>query len=247
MKRPVFFILLFGHATGVQAQLPVVDVAVLAETIATVAELRQQVDLLLKEVALSTEIKESTQTHLKRYERALAKRGLIPTVALESYVQRIEQAHRTVGNMTWESPDALQQVFPMYQDPPDPLTAQRAAQEQTMATLQGTLASLQVHSHSMDQAHQELEQMKVEITQAREPQQIRDVQANLQVLHARELLLTRQAFMTLVNLETVRAADAVSQNAQQHMRYDAFIGDATWLQAPARYDVQRFLKRKESP
>ena len=61
---------------------------------------------------------------------------------------------------------------------------------------------------------------------------MRDVQANLQVVHARELLLTRQAFMTLVNLEAVRAAEAVSQKAQESMRYDAFVGSAEWLGDP---------------
>ena len=138
-------------ATGSRAQLPVVDVAVLAETIATVAELRQQVDLLLKEVALSTEIKQNTKTHLHRYERALSKRGLIPMEGLGTYVRKIRQAHETAHGMTWENPEVFRRTFLMYQNPPDPLAAQKAAHEQTMSTLQGTLASLQVHNHSVDQ------------------------------------------------------------------------------------------------
>ena len=247
MNRLLFFILLIGSATETRAQLPVVDVAVLAETIATVAELQRQVDLLLKEVALSTEIKQNTQTHLKRYERALAKRGLIPTEPLDSYVHRMRQAHQAYGSMIWETPDILPQVFPMYQDIPDPRAARRATHGQTMATLQGTLASLHVHSQSIDQAHRELEQMKMEIVQAKEPQQIRDVQANLQVVQTRELLLTRQAFMALVNLEAIRAADAVSRDAQQRMSYDALVGEATWLQPLTHYDVSRFLKRPDGP
>ena len=247
MKRLLLLILLIGSATGGRAQLPVVDVAVLAETIATVAELRQQVDLLLKEVALSTEIKQNTKTHLHRYERALSKRGLIPTEALGTYVRKIRRAHETAHGMTWENPEVFRRTFLMYQNPPDPLAAQKAAHEQTMATLQGTLASLQIHNHSVDQAHEELEHLKQEIIHAKEPQEMRDVQANLQVVHARELLLTRQVFMTLVNLEAVRAAEGVSQKAQERMRYDAFVGSAEWLGDPTRYDVKRFLKMPETP
>ena len=135
----------------------------------------------------------------------------------------------------------------MYQNPPDPLGAQQSAHEQTMATLQSTLASLQIHDSSVDQAHAELERMKTEILHAKEPQQMRDVQANLQIVHARELLLARQALMTLTNMEAVRAADAVSQQAQQRMRYNAFVGNPQWLGNPARYDVQRFLNMPGKP
>lgn len=242
MKRFLFALLFCWMAVPVRAQLPVIDVAVLAEAVATVAELRRQVDLLLKEVTLSTEIKQNTGSHLLRYERALTKRGLIPTQVLRTYVDQIRAAHNGSGGVTWDALDVFQDAFPMYQNPPDPLAAQRLAQEQTMATLRGTLASLQVHSSSMDQAHDELERLKKEIVLAVEPQQIRDVQANLQVVHARELLLTRQALMTLVNLEAVRAGEAVSQKAQGQMRYDALIGDPRWLGDPSQYDVKTFLK-----
>ncbi len=247
MKRLLLFFLLIGSATGSRAQLPVVDVAVLTETITTVAELRRQVNLLLKEVAISTEIKQNTQTHLHRYERALSKRGLIPTEALGTYVRKIRQAHETTHSMTWENPEVFRRTFLMYQNPPDPLVAQKTTHEQTMATLQGTLASLRVHHHSVDQAHGELEHLKQEIIHAKEPQEIRDVQANLQVVHARELLLTRQAFMSLVNLEAVRAAEVVSQKAQEQMRYDTFVGSTEWLGNPSRYDVKRFLKMPQTP
>ncbi len=247
MKRLLLLILLIGGATGSRAQLPVVDVAVLAETVTTVAELRRQVDLLLKEVALSSEIKQNTQTHLHRYERALSKRGLIPTEPLGTYLQRLQRAYKTAGGVTWNHSEGFRRTFPMYQDPPDPLAARRAAHEQTMSTLQGTLASLQVHDNAAHHAHKELEHLKQEIVHAKEPQQMRDVQTNLQVVHARELLLTRQAFMMLVNLEAVRAADAVSRKAQQQMRYDALVGNSAWLGDPARYSVKHFLKMPGTP
>lgn len=247
MKHLLLLIPLLGSMTEARAQLPVVDVAVLAETVTTVTELRRQVSLLIKEIALSTEIKQNTQTHLNRYERALSKRGIIPSEALGTYLQRINGAYKAAGGMTWKDAEALRGIFLMYQDPPDPLAARKAAHEHTMATLQGTLASLQVHSNSVHQAHEELEHLKQEIVLAKEPQQMRDVQANLQVVHARELLLTRQVFMTLVNLESIRVADVVSEKAQQRMRYDAFVGNTEWLGDPARYDVNRFLKMPDTP
>ena len=242
MKRTLLLILMVGCSIGARAQIPVVDVAVLAETITTVAELRRQVNLLLKEVALSEEIKQNAVTHLDRYERALSKRGLIPSEALETYVRKIEEVYQAAGGLHWNGSDAFRRTFPMYQDPPDPLMTQQTTHERIMTTLEATLASLGVHSSSIHQAQEELERMKTEIVHAREPQQMRDVQANLQIVHTRELLLTRQALMTLTNLEAVRAADAVSQQAQRRMRYNAFIGDAEWLGNPTHYDVQRFLK-----
>ncbi len=242
MKRILFLILLTAGATVTRAQVPVVDVAVLAETIATVAELRRQVSLLLEEVALSKEIKENAQSHLRRYQQSFLKRGLIPSEELGAYINQIHKSQQTQGAITWEEPDVFQGIFPMYQHPVDPLAAQRDAHEQTMATFQGTLASLKVHNHSVHQAQDELEQMKMEITRAKEPQQMRDVQANLQIMHTRELLLTRHALMTLMNLQAVHAAEEVSQKAQARMRYDAFVGEDRWSGDPSQYDVHRFLK-----
>ena len=135
----------------------------------------------------------------------------------------------------------------MYRDSPNPLQSQREADEKTMATMQGTLASLQSHSTSLAQAHEELEHFKTEIQRGKEPQQMRDVQANLQIVHARELLLNRQAIMTLTNMEAVHAADAVSQKAQERMRYDAFVGGSEWLGNPRQYRIDRFLKMPNYP
>jgi len=247
MKRILLLVLILGCVGSARAQIPVVDVAVLTETITTVAELRRQVNLLLKEVALSTEIKQNTQTHLRRYERALLKRGLIPSEALGTYVRNIGKAYQNTGSLTWENLDALRETFLMYQNPANPMDAQQSIQEQIMSTLQGTLASLQVHSNSIYRAHDELEHLKIELVQAKEPQQMRDVQANAQIMHTRELLLTRQALMSLINLEAVRAADVVSQKAQQRMRYDTFVGDVQWLGNPARYDVKHFLRMPDTP
>ena len=247
MQRFLFLILLLGCVTSTRAQVPVVDVAALAEAVTTVAELRRQVGLLLEEIALSTEIKQDTRSHLQRYHQALSKRGIIPTRELHRYLRELKRAQQVEGAITWEDPEQFRRIFPMYQDPPDPIAAQRTAHEQTMATLQSILASLQVHSYSIDQAQEELKHMKSEIHLAKEPQQMRDVQANLQILHARELLLTRQALMGMMNIEVIRAADVISQKAQERMRYDAFVGNTKWLGDPTRYDVNHFLRMPGMP
>lgn len=247
MKKYLLFLLVVASATAARAQIPVVDVAGLAQAAATVIELRNQVNLLLKEVALAEEIRHNAEHHLRRYERALAKRGIIPSKSLGTQVDRIQQAHQVPGSITWGNPGALEEAFLMYRDSPNPLQSQRDADEQTMATMQGTLASLQSHSASLAQAHEELEHFKTEIQRGKEPQQMRDVQANLQIVHARELLLNRQALMTLTNMEAVRAADAVSQKAQERMRYDAFVGGTEWLGNPKQYRIDRFLKMPNYP
>lgn len=247
MKRYMLFLLVVVSATAARAQIPVIDVAALAQAAATVIEFRNQVDLLLKEVALAEEIRHNAEHHLRRYERALAKRGIIPSRSLGAQVDHIRQAHQVPGSITWSNPGALEDAFLMYRDAPNPLQSQREADEQTMATMQGTLASLQSHSASLAQAHEELEHFKTEIQRGKEPQQMRDVQANLQIVHARELLLNRQATMTLTNMEAVRAADAVSQKAQERVRYDAFVGGTEWLGNPTQYRIDRFLKMPNYP
>ena len=116
------------------------------------------------------------------------------------------------------------------------------AATRTMATMEGVLEALSVHSNSLVQVNDELEQFKTEIDASEEPRQIMDVQASLQVLEAREMVLTRQALMTLANLEAVRTAEAVSRRAQAQARYEAFIGGTEWLGDVKRYRVNQFLR-----
>jgi len=242
MKRIFALTFFFVSVATSHAQIPVVDVANLTETISSLAELRHQVRILLKEVSLSTEIKENTQFHLNRYERALTKRGVIPTQSLGKYLNKIKQAHHSTGGALWENLDIMREMFPMYKNPTDPVVVRQHSLEKTMSTLEGVFSALQVHNTSVDQGHDELVHMKGEIIQAIEPQQMRDVQANLQIVHARELLLTRQAIATLTNLEALRTADEVSQKAQHQMRYMEFVGNTHWVGNPERYDVKRFLR-----
>ncbi len=242
MKRLLILSLLFTSTAISRAQIPVVDVANLAETVASLAELRHQVRIMLKDISLSTEIKENTQSHLNIYKRALTKRGIIPTESLGHYLDKIDQAHQSVGGVLWENPKIIREVFPMYVNPTDPLADRQNSLEKTMSTLEGIFSSLKIHVTSMHQSNREIEHIKGEIVQAKEPQQIRDVQANLQIVHARELLLTRQAITTLANLEAIQAADEVSQRAQNQMRYMEFVGNSQWVGNPNRYDVERFLR-----
>ena len=114
MKRILLLFLIAGYTMDIRAQIPVVDVAALTEAIATVTELRRQVDLILREIALSTEIRQNTQDHLDRYERALSKRGIIPSEALGTYVRRIRQAHQASGGVNWENSVLSQLVWLCY-------------------------------------------------------------------------------------------------------------------------------------
>ena len=246
MKRILFFILFLAASTNTHAQIPVVDVASLTEAVASLAELRNQVQLLLKEVSLSTQIQKNTQSHLSRYQRALSKRGLIPSETVGSYLDMIQHEQQNAGGMVPGNPNGLQVTFPMYVDVQDPLAAHQTKLETTMSTLEGILRSSDVHQNSVNRAHGELESFKLEIVRATEPQQMRDVQANLQILHARELLLTRQALTTLTRLETIRAAGQISQNAQEQMRYQSFVGDDQWVDHWPRYDIKRFLTMPEA-
>jgi len=242
MKPILLFILFLSGVTHAHAQIPVVDVASLTEAVASLAELRNQVRLLLKEVSLSTQIQKNTQSHLSRYERALSKRGLIPSEPLGNVLDMIKQERQEAGGMVSDDPNRLRKAFPMYVDMPDPLRFHQHQLETTMSTLEGILRTSDVHQSSVHRAHGEIDHFKGEIVRATEPQQMRDVHANLQILHARELLLTRQALTTLIHLETIQAADEVSQNAQEQMRYQSFVGDDQWVGHSTHYTVKRFLR-----
>ncbi|MCY4172123.1 MAG: hypothetical protein OXE59_08815 [Bacteroidetes bacterium] len=242
MKRSFILILLLASASISRAQIPVLDIANLAETVASLAELRHQVRILLKEVSLSTEIKENTESHLHRYERALTKRGAIPMKSLGHYIDQITRAHQSSEGFLWNNPQNIRERFPMYVTPPDPVASHQISLEQKMSTLESVFSTLQIHDQSVIHGHSEIERMKGEINQAKEPQQMRDVQANIQVMHARELLLTRQAISTLANLQAMQAADEVSQKAQNQMRYMEFVGHSQWVGHSSQYDVRQFLK-----
>ena len=90
--------------------------------------------------------------------------------------------------------------------------------------------------------HHELEGFKEEIVASPEPQQMRDVQANLQILETRETLMTRQVLMMLANLEAVRAASELNRRAQEEMLYSVFVGETDWVGGESRHQVRKFLR-----
>ena len=242
MKRLLIVLLLVGASTASYAQLPVIDVAGLARAVASLAELREQVRLLMEEVELMRSLHTDTQTHLRRYEQSLKKRGLVGSAPLGGLLRDINDAQHTPDAVTYADPGRLREIYLLFDEPPNPLEMQRTVAGRTMATLEGTLGALARHNQSLVQTHAELERFKTEIASSLEPQEMRDVQASLQVMHARESALTRQALMALVNLEAVRAAEAVSQKAQAEVRYNTFLGGSDWLRDPTRYQIDRFLR-----
>ncbi len=242
MKRLLIALLLMGGSTTARAQLPVIDAAGLAQAVATLTELRAQVRLIMEEVELIRSVQRDTQAHLRRYEQSLKKRGLVASAPLGSLLRGIDDVQNVSGAVTYATPEALRETYLLYEEPPDPLEAQRVTASRTLATMEGVLEALARHNQNLMQAHAELERFKTEIASSLEPQETRDVQASLQVVSVREALLTRQALMTLANLEAVRAAEVVSQKAQAEVRYHTLLGESAWLGDPARYRVDRFLR-----
>ena len=242
MKQVFFAIWVLAAVQTAKAQIPVIDAASLSEAIAATVQLRQQVKLLMKEVELARQLKENAMAHLRRYEQSLRPRGAVHSEPLINVLARIEASQFGQEAITYDEPAKLRDTYHLYNEPVNPVATQRTASTRTMATLEGVLNGLAVHNRSLTDANHELEGFKVEIDQSKEPRQIMDVQASLQVVEAREQMLTRQALMTLANLEAIRTAEEISRRAQEQARYEAFIGGTAWLGSPQQYRIDRFLR-----
>jgi len=223
-----------------RAQVPVIDATAIAKAIATLAEIKKQVRLMTDNLATAREIHVATATHQRRYAQALTKRGVVPSRSLNSSIAELEGALGSA--LGYVNPQELARTYNLYEMPPDPLTHDRTVTTRTMGTVSRTIEALSVHGQQLRQAHEELERFKREIARNPEPQQMQDVQASLQVLEAREVMLTRQALITLANMEAIRAAQALEEKAQRKAAYDTFIGNTDWLGEPKRYKVRSFLR-----
>lgn len=251
MKK-ILVLLCLTLTTSASAQLPVIDVANVAQTIAAVARLGTQVRIMLDDLAVTRNIEHGTQSinrttrgHFDRYQRALTKRGVVPSMALEEILHGVEQGLKGPDAISYADPglqETLESAWIGYAQAEDPLAYEQAVSERQIGTMEGALRSLAAHGWQLHESHRELERFKQEIASNLEPQQMRDVQASLQVLGAREAMLTRQAIMTLANLDAVRAATAANQRAQERMVYTRFIGNTDWLGNPAQYRMDRFLR-----
>ena len=239
MKYTLIIACLFA-VSGARAQLPVVDAAAIAKAVAMLAELQEQVRLLTDNLAVTREIHAISSNHLQRYRRALTKRGVVESLPLQRMVDEVEAA--LAGALSYMKPDEISDVYILHAMPEDPLRYDRNVSTQSMNTVSHTMRALGAHAAQIEHSHRELERFKREIAANPEPQQMMDVQASLQVLASREALLTRQALMTLINLETIRAAEALDEKAQRRTVYNSFVGQVNWLGDPRQYQVKRFLR-----
>ncbi len=247
MKK-LLLIILFSYSTGAFAQLPVIDVASLAQAIATVTELRQQAGLMAETLGLTRAIRRSTEEterltdrHLRRFEASLTRRGLVSTTPLAELTRPISEALAADQMLSYVAMPAAKTPFIGHARAADPLAHGRSVTERSLATMEGALEALAVQGRQLERSHAELERFKREIAQAAEPQQLRDVKASLEVLRAREQLMTRQSLVLLANLEAVRAAAALDREAQARTQYETFVGGADWAQS-ARRPRRPFLR-----
>ncbi len=223
-----------------RAQIPVIDVASIAKAVAQLAELREQVRLLSEALTVTRALRNVAQNHLGRYERALTKRGVVPTEPMETASADAEAAMD--GTLSFLAPEELARLYRMYDIPTDPLAHDRAVTARSMHTVTGTVDGLAAHRQQILRAQDELDRFKEEITNNPEPQQMRDVQASLQVLTAREALLTRQTLMMLTNMEAVRAAQELNDRAQRRAVFELFVGQTDWLGDQSQYEFRSFLR-----
>ncbi len=240
--------------TTASAQVPVIDAANIAQAVVILAEVQQQVQTLADQLSVSREIrfntnniKITTRDHYNRYIRALTKRGVVPVTRLMELLEAVDEKlqrgrWRPITYATPGIAGELPHLYLAHERPDDPLAYQQMLVERGLGTVEGTLLSLAEHREQLQTSHEELERFKQEIASNPEPQQMRDVQANLQAFAAREMLMTRQALMTLTNLEAVRAAHELNQEAQERVLYDVLVGGDDWLGDPAQYRVGDFMR-----
>ncbi len=248
------FLLCLAFSAGARAQVPVIDAANVAQAAAILAQAQQQVQTLRNQLgvmqdihSVTTDIKQTTRRHYDRYLQALTKRGVIPVAGLLELLTAVdEELHRGRWRpITFATPGIAGELPGLYlahERPDDPFVYQQMLVERGIGTVEGTLLSLAEHRRQLQASDEELEHFKAEIASNPEPQQMRDVQANLQAFAAREVLMTRQALMTLSNLEAVSAAHRLNREAQERVLYDVLIGGGDWLGDPARYRARDFLR-----
>ncbi len=226
--------------TPARAQLPVIDATAISKAVAALVELRKQVRLLTEDLAIAKQVRDVAASHYSRYARALTKRGVVATLPLGRITDELEDA--LAGALSYKKPDDLDALFALYEMPADPLAYDSTVTVRAMNTVSHTMQALSVHGQHLRHTHDELERFKHEIASNPEPQQMLDVQASLQVLVAREALMTRQALMTLTNMDAIRAAQALNEQAQHRALYDTFVGYTNWLGDPRQYSVKSFLR-----
>ena len=237
MKKLLTILVLLPSAAA-SAQLPVIDAAGLAQAAATVSELRQQVRLIAQAMSLTRDIRRSareterfTGQHLRRFEAALTKRGVVPTTPLSDMTRPVHAALRARDVLSYAALPDLERVYLGHEHAQDPLAHARAVTGRSLRTMEAALQALAEHGRQIEDSHHELERFKQEIATAAEPQQMRDVQASLQVLNAREQLMTRQALVMLANLDAVKAAAELDRQAQARAQYEAFVGGTGWARS----------------
>ena len=239
--RKLFLIVLFPVSTGAFAQLPVIDAASLAQAIATVSELRQQAGLLAETLNLTRALRRSAEEterlsgrHLRRFEASLARRGLVPSAPLDDLMLPVGEALAEDPMLSYVALSEHETPFLGYARAQDPLAHSRSVTERGLATMEGALDALVLQGRQLERSHSELERFKHEITRADQPQQLRDVEASLQVLRAREQLMMRQSLMLLANLEAVRTAAALDRQAQARTQFETLIGGTDWAHGAPR-------------
>ena len=254
MRILPFFFLCLTFCTRVSAQVPVIDAANIAQAAAILIEAQQQVETLRNQLGVvrdihtvTSSIKVTTRDHYNRYIQALTKRGVVPVTSLLELVEAVDQELRK-GRwhpITFATPGIageLPHLYLAHERPGDPFQYQRMLVERGLGTVEGTLLSLAEHRSQLQTSHEELERFKEEIASNPEPQQMRDVQAGLQAFATREMLMTRQALMTLTNLEAVSTAHQLNQEAQRRVHYDVLVGGDDWLGDPAQYRARDFMR-----
>ena len=237
-----------------QAQIPVTDAANIAQAVAILAEVHQQVQTLADQLSVTRDIrfntdniKITTKSHYDRYLQALTKRGVVPVTRLMELVEAVDEElqrgrWRAITYTTPGIAGELPRLYLAHERPDDPFAYQRMLVERGIGTVEGTFLALAEHREQLQTSHDELERFKQEIASNPEPQQMRDVQANLQAFATREMLMTRQALMTLTNLEAVRAAHDLNEQAQERVLYDVLVGGSDWLGDPRRYRIDDFMR-----
>lgn len=239
---------------GASAQIPVTDAANIAQAAAILVEAQQQVQALRDQLGVvrdihmvTTDIKFTTRKHYNRYIQALTKRGVVPVTSLLELVEAVDQElnRGRWHPITYTTPGIageLPRLYLAHERADDPFRYQQMLVERGLGTVEGTLLSLAEHRSQLQTSHDELERFKQEIASNPEPQQMRDVQANLQAFATREMLMTRQALMTLTNLEAISAAHHLNREAQDRVLYEVLVGGDDWLGDPARYRVGDFMR-----
>jgi len=226
-------LLLLLPGAGVEAQIPVTDVA------HATANVYHQI---LHYIARALEIYQKYQMIYNQYQQlvyqvqALAKlenpnfRTIGRLLAEIDYIleegESLAYALRNINSI-------FEETFPGWEEPADWNTATFAQLRRTLNTLRGALNTVHAQHADLDESLGKLYAMKEQLAGVSGHEQALELQTTIDAFAAEELVLLRQAIATSNNIQSVYFASQVNERAQSQAVFSSVAARTAFTYRPS--------------